>query len=233
MKTRRPMVIPLAIAAISVAVTAYITWLMVRADAHRWTQAGFAIGPELKFVFFFSVVIGGVAFAISRRLIHGPAIVYNDWILTIPALPKQESGYRESKSITVADLLDRLARRGYQLSATAVDVHGEKVGPMDARAALAGVAVSFKDPRLGGWSSSLVLRISAMTEHSAGIGAVETRDVKGAGYQELATFVIAELDGLIPGVRYKLGNSGLSADLASELHALLPTAPLALAPRKP
>jgi hypothetical protein len=228
MRTRRPTLIPLAIAAVIVAVTAYGAWMMVRADASRWTRA-----PEFKFVIFFSVVAGIAAFGLSRRLIHGPAIVYNDWILTIPALPKQESGYRESKSITVADLLDRLARRSYQLSATAVDVQGEKVGPMDARAALAGVAVSFKDPRLGGWSSCLVLRISAMTEHSTGIGAVETRDVKGTGYQELATFVIAELDGLIPGVRYKLGNSGLSADLASELHALLPTAPLALAPRKP
>src|SRR5262245_353731 len=99
--------IPILIALAAAVAVGVASWFVVVADVKRWSEGGFTVGPEMKFVFFFGALGGGVAFLLSRRLLRGPKIVRKSWMLNVPRA--------QNNGPTVADLIGRLEARGYQL----------------------------------------------------------------------------------------------------------------------
>lgn len=228
---RRRTALPALIGFLVAVGTACVAWLLVRGEAARWARMGMSAGPEVKLVVAFSGAAGISAFYLARRLIGGAAVKLQEWTLVVPKLAPQATGYREASAPSIGDLVARLEKHGYQLTAMAVDLEGSPKGAMDPRTALSGAALALTDERLGAPPAGLVVRIAERTETATGLCMLEARDARGAGYAELASFVIVELDALTPGVTYKRSDSVLTPDPAAELRPLLPAKPQALAGR--
>jgi hypothetical protein len=227
---RKSVSLPLLAGVIAGAVVAYGCWLLVRHDTDVPGIARNA-GRAWYFVLVLAAVAGGIVFYLARRLLRGASVARREWTLVVPAVTPTTTGYREAQVPSVRDLLARLATRGYRLTSASVDAAGEAQRPLDPRTPLAGAAIVLRDERLGAAPAGLVLRISERTEAASGLCTVEARDVRGRGYEELASFVIVELDALVPGVTYKPSDSALTPDPAGDLRAVLPAAPLAIAAR--
>src|SRR5262245_9984979 len=78
----------------------------------RWDQSFVGMIGALAF-------FGG--FFAVRRLTHKPRAEERTWLLRVDQVVPSATGYREASAPTVQDLIDRLARRGYQLEAAQVD----------------------------------------------------------------------------------------------------------------
>ena len=221
--------IALGLGAVVALVAGGVTWVLVRRDVERWGEAGFTVGPELKFVAFFSVLAWIVAFFVARRVIGGMAIRKREWMLIVPRIELRADGYREAGAPTIERLVEALGKHGYRLRFEGADVDGTPRGHIDARTELAGAVVWLGDERLGASPAGVVLRIGEPVDGaSSSLGTVESRDARGEGNEELAIFVIAELDALIPGVSYKPSDSVLTPDDAADLRATLPERPRAI-----
>jgi hypothetical protein len=216
---KRNAAVPVLIALFAAVAVGLAAWFAVRGDVKRWSEGGFTVGPEMKFVFFFAGLAGGIVFLLSRRLLRGPKIVRMSWLLSVPGA--------QGEGPTVGDLVGRIEARGYRLSATQADVLGVATGEIARRTPLANVSLRIADARLGGPEAGVIVQIGAQT----GIASVESLDTRGTACQELATYVIAELDALLPGVTYTQSGSTLSANAAADLRALLPSRPVALSAR--
>jgi Mg/Co/Ni transporter MgtE len=81
---------PVLIGVVAAALTACITWLLVRSDVARWSEAGFTVGPEMKFVVFFSGAAGVTGFFLARRLLRGPFLTRKEWTLIVPQAQRAE-----------------------------------------------------------------------------------------------------------------------------------------------
>lgn len=229
---RKGLAVPIACGLMAAAVTGVVAWLLVREDVARWMAGGFTVGPEMKFVFFFGAVGGVLGFTVARRALRGATLTRREWSLIVPKIAQRESGYRDAHVPGVEDLVKELENAGYRISLTGVDSYGEPHGSIDPRTPLAGASVMLSDRRLGSERAGVVLRISEHAGEGEGLGLVESRDTRGTGCEELATFAIAALGVLIPGVAYKPIESALTPDSAADLAGVLPESPRALPPRK-
>src|SRR5258705_13149225 len=147
----------------------------------------------------------------------------------MPQVVPTAQTYRTAEPPTVDQLLARLAARGYQLAAAQVDVDGGAAGSLDGRTPLVGAAFRLRDPRLGPEPTGVVVRISAQAgADTGGLSEVQATDVGRDANVELATFVIGELAGLLPGLTYKPADSALTPDSAELLIATLPERPRGL-----
>lgn len=219
---------PVAIGLAACILTAFVAWLLVRDDADRWANAGFGTQPEMKFVFFFAAFAGLAAFFISRRVFSGPALVRLDWILAVPRVAPTATDYRTATTPAVGDLVRALEQVGYQADFSQVDEFGKVLGPIKSNSSLVGAMFKLTDPRLGE-HGSVVVRISKQAADSDGMGFVEALDTSKGLYEELATFVIVELGSILPGLKYKNGDSTLEPDDVGLLRVTLPPSPLGLA----
>jgi hypothetical protein len=90
---------------------------------------GGALGVWAMITFF----TAAIPFLITRRLVNGPSLPSRGWSLVHPAFTPITDGYRSAQAPTLGDLLGRLERLGYQVTATACTAHGRARGPPIAR----------------------------------------------------------------------------------------------------
>src|SRR5262249_19145068 len=101
-----------ALLAVGVGLTgATLGWLLVRRDAQRAVNIGFAPGPEWGFVAFLLVGLGIATYFLSRRLFDGPTLTRTEWSVT----------FMGAIAARVADLTAALSRRGYSIEVTELD----------------------------------------------------------------------------------------------------------------
>ena len=186
----------------------------------RWDQSFVGmIGAVTFFGGFFAV----------RRLTHKPRVEERTWLVKVAQVVPQATGYREASPPTVQDLVERLARRGYQLEAHQVDESRVRRGAADARASLAGARFDLADARLPAGTRVIVHVAEWAAGVRGGAGAVTAIEGgrKRAG-EELALFTIYELAQLLPGLTYMDIESALTPDSTEMLAAALPERPRAL-----
>lgn len=182
----------------------------------------------MAFVFFMAAFTGLVGFLLSRRFLAGPALIRHDWVLAVPHIVPTATDYRTAMAPAIEDLVRALVQVGYQPELSQVDEFGTVVGPVKSNSILVGAMFKITDPSLGE-HGSVIVRISAQTAESDGMGFVEALDTSKGLYEELATFVIVELGSILPGLQYKNGDSILEPDDVGLLRVTLPQRPLSLA----
>jgi hypothetical protein len=179
---------------------------------------GGALGVWAMITFF----TAAIPFLITRRLVNGPSLPSRGWSLVHPAFTPITDGYRSAQAPTLGDLLGRLERLGYQVMATACTAHGRARGPADRAAPLAGIHVVLRDAR---WAGEVRLVLAPALDGERHLGRLEVRAEPSSPTEELALFVMRELDGLAPGLRASPVDSALSADPARVVTAGLGAAP--------
>ncbi len=168
-----------------------------------------------------------VGFLVSHRILRGPRREERSWMLSVEQVVPSATSYRDAAAPSVADLVARLAARGYQLSTSRVDQAGAPVAGGDDRDPLPGTAVELVDQRA---RARVLLRVSQRAAgEGGGLGIVTAVEQGGKrASEELALFAIVELAGLLPGLRYKDADSALPPDDTEMLRASLPDRPAAL-----
>jgi hypothetical protein len=147
------------------------------------------------------------------------------WILVIPRLTPTTAGYRHAALPTVADLTASLEAIGYRLEVAQVDDLGERLGAMDPRAPLPGAMFLLADRRLGRKRGVIVRFSDRAAQSDSTLAFVEVSGRPKPGTDELARFIIIHLAALLPGLRYKDGDSVMEPDDVELLAASLPDRP--------
>jgi hypothetical protein len=153
--------------------------------------------------------------------VFGPPPVRREWMFTLPRISPRADEYRDAGT-TIGALIARLERRGYRLTVLALDERGLPGGAVDLATSLLGAAIWLGDARLGRRPAGVVLRVGVPTNEARTFGSVEAYGAKADACEELAMFVIAELDVLAPGITYQPIDSVLTPDSAADLRAVLP-----------
>lgn len=217
--------VPFLIGLAACVLTAFVAWSLVRDDFSRWAVVG--ASRHGTFVPFFATFAGFAAFLISRRVLAGPALIRLDWLLAVPRVAPTATDYRTAKAPAIEDLVRALEQVGYRPELLQVDEFGTAVGPVKNNSFLVGAMFKLTDPRLGE-HGSVIVRISEQAADADGMGFVEALDTSKGLYEELATFVIVGLGSILPGLKYKNGDSILEPDDVGLLRATLPPRPLSL-----
>lgn len=163
---------------------------------------GLSVGTQTSFVIFGALFAGALAFFIAARLLNGPELERDEWILM-----RETAGASDiAPSLSVEALCARLANYGYRVRAPGdtlwqrkVTLTAEGIGLGELRCELGNAAPPF-------------------------FGTIEIDDNPKATYSTFATCVIFELGELIPGLLHKRTYSTLPAEPTASLQPLLPDA---------
>jgi hypothetical protein len=216
----RPMVygrssrIPWLVGLAAALATAAGTWYIARPTAEAYEKAGLVSSGPYRYVAFFTLFAGVVAFMIARRLLDGAATRTDEWSLHIAGQP----------TVQLVDLDGRLARLGYKLRYQNLDDGGAATGPASPGQALVGTTLWITETSVRGRQAGIVLRIAPPQPGAEGLGLVEIRDASGL-YDELGTYLLVALGELIPGLRVKRFTSSEVAEHPSSLAPMLPERP--------
>lgn len=161
---------------------------------------GISVGKQTSFIIFGSLFAGALAFFVAQRLLHGPELERDEWILMRESPEPPEPPHVPS----VEALRARLANYGYRVHLTGdvlwqhkVTLTAEDIGLGELRCELGNAAPPF-------------------------FGTIEIDDNPKATYATLATCVIFELGELVPGLLHKRTYSTLPAESTTSLQPLLP-----------
>jgi hypothetical protein len=212
--------LPALAAVVTAAIVGVALWRLVAADAQAKWDMGMEAKNEMRFVFVFSLVAGGLAFAVTRRLADGPRLARTEWTLA----------FRDASAARVGELERRLETLGYAPGLVFLDEAGEPESNTSPSRALAGARLGVKDRRHRFAKAGLTLTMSPPGAGKGGFGIVTIVDVDPdeGFYAEMAQFLIATLAEPIPDLRFKRLNSALPADPADALRAQLPPKPARL-----
>jgi len=209
----------LAVGGVVAAVAAGIAWLLVQPDIEAKWEAGFAGRREFMFMAFCAVFAGGAAYALVRRMTHGPELAREEWTLNLADL-----GGR-----AVSDLERGLERYGYQPAIVMVSEAGAPSGPTHPTQPLSGARLGVTDRRylVAGAGLTLLLPRPETDARRPALGmlTIVDRDPNEGMYAEMAQYLIAAMGELIPELRFKRLMSGMKPDPAAGLAATLPPRP--------
>ncbi len=168
-------------------------------------------------------VVGG--FLAVARLTRGPRYTRDGFTLVYKPIAPVAANYRELVTIKVSDLLAALRELGYEPTARACTIDGQRLdAPLDPNTAIAGTNVAFVDPRVRGWIR-LQLPVPADGQARA-MGLLEIWCERGDSAEEMALYVLRILDTLVGNLAAARESSRLGEDPVS-----LVTAGLADRPR--
>ncbi len=162
---------------------------------------GLKVGRETSFAIFGALFAGAFAFVIVRRLVNGPDLERDEWLLMRESLPAMPA------ALTGAALTERLARHGFAVQLSSPQLWQTKV--------------TVTDPALGKGE----LRFELGNAQPPFFGTVEIDDNPKARYGDLANCLIYELGELIEEVRFKRTYSTLPEESTRDLLPLLPAPP--------
>jgi hypothetical protein len=188
-------------------------WHLVRADVELWQSYGLSAVPEWKFVVFLGLVCAVAVYLLSRRLLLGPRLSHESWILTWQ--------HPVGRRVEIETLRAALRRHGYDLTFST----DEQRTPVDPSTALVGprLVVRERTARHG----ELIVQIGGPVD-APRMGAVDSHDAGRGTYHELAMFLMHEVGHVLPGAEWKPADSALSPEPTSKIEPLLPDRPRAL-----
>ena len=161
---------------------------------------GFKVGRETSFYIFAGLFAAGLVYLLVHRLINGPELDRDEWILIRKDTSRPEP-------LPTAQMLERrLQRHGFAVTISGSDLWKKRV--------------SMTDAKLGHGE----LRLELGNGVAPFFGTVEIDDNPRATYAVLATCVIFELGELISDLAFKRTYSTLVEEPTHELAQLLPTA---------
>src|SRR5262249_49034100 len=111
---------PVCIAIAVTIASGYALWNIVARDVQPKWSAGIFVRGDFRFVYFFSGLLGIIAFLASRRLFDGPRPRLDEWTLAFPKIQAEPRGYPHVHEVRVGELAERLTHLGYALETTVV-----------------------------------------------------------------------------------------------------------------
>ncbi|MBK9031485.1 MAG: hypothetical protein IPL61_09145 [Myxococcales bacterium] len=223
----RPVVLGVVLGVAFALVAALGSWMLVRGDARRDAAAGVVKRGPYAFVGGVVGLAAAVGYGLGRRLGRGRSTRSTGWVLSMARVVPRTSTYRDAAAPSIAQLVTRLTAHGYQLEVRMLGADGALGGAADPDGPLVGGSFRLRDPRLGPTGTGVELWISALADRDdGGLGTVRALDLpRSAACAELAQFAIVELGAILPTVRYRPDDSGLSADPVEVLRSALPDRP--------
>ena len=196
MKRWAPVLVGLLTAAIGYA----IAWHFASADI---SKEGDWRNGAARFIAMAAAVGGALGFGITLYVTRGVKLARDGFTLSYRPADPVPDGYRELKTLTVGDLVERLKAVGYAPVLEACDELGERTGAKPSAAdSLIGTNVALVDPGVKGW---VRLQLPAPAEgQKRALGLVEIWSERGESAEELALFtmrVMGELVGNLAGSR--------------------------------
>ncbi|HZS41794.1 MAG TPA: hypothetical protein VFF06_33425 [Polyangia bacterium] len=176
--------------------------------------------PPLAFAGFALIVSLLPAYAILNRA-AGPGKSYS---LFVPATAPQAGGYRSADALTVAPLVERLAKLGYRLEVALVDSSGRPAAAAPESTPLLGPALELRQAGARRGTGHVALRLP----ERGGMGSVDVVDTPHGPHGELALYLILAVGELVRGAQFKETFSSLSPESTEWLRPQLPDAPRAL-----
>jgi hypothetical protein len=212
--------LPYIAAVIGAGIAGAIAYSYAGADIN---QAGDWRNGAARFVGMIATLGGAVGFFGVRQLLGKAPLARDGFTLSYRRIDPSADGYRETKTVSVGDLIGALKTLGYEPAVEACDVYGEPRGTIDLQAPLAGSNLALRDPRVRGW---IRIELAApITGQARSLGVIEVWSGRGDSAAELGLFVVRALDGLVEGLSAARESSRLSEDPASLLTAGLPDRP--------
>jgi hypothetical protein len=197
-----------------------IAWHFASADVNKmgdWRNGA------ARFIGLISVIGVAVGWVVGLRLTRGVAVTRDGFTVSYKPAEAVPQGYRELKTLTVGDLVERLKAVGYQPSLEACDELGDRTKPGDAGIPLVGANVALVDPRVRGWVR-IELPMPADGQRRA-LGLVEIWSERGESAEEMALFTLKSLGELVHGLSASRESSKLSEDPVAMLTAGLSDRP--------
>lgn len=174
--------------------------------------------------------IGGFAgYLITSRLTRGEPLTRDGFTLSYRPLAPAAAGYRETTTLTVADVIAGLSKLGYEPRAEACDDFGTRRGSIDDTTPLQGTSVAIIDARVRGW---IRIALAPFTDaRPRTLGLVEIWSRRGESAEELALFTLRVLDGFVAELAAVRDSSRLSPDPIPMVTAGLGERPVHRVPR--
>jgi hypothetical protein len=221
------MLLPALLAAVLAIVATIVAQKVVVPAIER--KGGWYSRWDQSFVGMIGAATFFLAFLAMRRFTRRPRAEERTWLLVVDQVVPTATSYREASPPTVQDLIDRLARHGYQLQASQVAEDRVTRGAADPRTPLAGSMIDLCDARLPRGTRVILHVTERAATEGGGTGTVTAIEGgrKLAG-EELALFTIRELGQILPGLAYKDIESALTPDSTEMLAAALPDRPRSL-----
>lgn len=169
---------------------------------------GLTVGSQTSFVIFGCLFLGALVFLVVRRVVHGPDLQRDEWILMRPSADRPAA-------LTVEAVQTALGKYGYTVTIAppATDIWQQKV-----TVTATGIGTG-------------ELRFELGNAVPPFFGTVEIDDNPKGAYGVLATCFLFELGALIPDVMQKRTYSTLPEESPAALQPLLPDTSAANPPR--
>jgi hypothetical protein len=198
-----------------------IGWHFAAADINK---AGDWRNGAARFIGMTSAIGMLVGYIVMMRVTRGVHVTRDGFTVTYKPAEAVPQGYRELKTLTVGDLVERLKAVGYQPALEACDELGQRTAkPGDPGVPLVGANVALVDPGVRGW---VRVQLPPPAEGQArAIGIVEIWSERGDSAEELALFTLRMLGELVNGVAAARESSRLSEDPVAMLTAGLAERP--------
>lgn len=202
------------------AIGAAIAWRLLNG---RFDHPGDWRGGAARF-FGWATALGLVAgYAVGGRLARAVPARRDGFRLSFRRIDPEAAGYRNLTTLAVADLVAALTASGYEPYTEGCDSLGHRVGPIDLRTPLAGANVAISDPGVRGWIR--VQLAPPIDGAPRSLGLIEMWPERGGSAEELGSFALRALDGLLDELTAAPESSMLGEDPASLVTAGLPDRP--------
>jgi hypothetical protein len=202
--------------------------------------AGFAIGYYLasadinkegdwrngaaRFVGMASAIGIMLGYVVTSRFTRGVAVTRDGFTLSYRPADPVPTGYRELRTLTINDLIERLRAVGYAPVVQECDEVGERSArTSDPTTTLVGANVAVTDPGVKGWIR--VQLPAPRVDQARALGLVEVWTERGDSAEELALFTMRCLGELVGGLAASRESSRLSEDPVAMLTAGLAERP--------
>src|SRR5262245_56249380 len=193
-----------------------------------WALAGDDVGKiggrgALRFILMLGAIGGFAGYLITARVTRGPLVTREGFTLSYRPQDPIAAGYRELRTLSVGDLLERLRAVGYTPAIEACDEVGDRRGAADPAEPLVGANVALTDRGVRGWLRLQLPPPSATQTRALGI--LEVWSGRGESADELALFTLRALSELVSGLSATREASQLSEDPVGVLTAGLAERP--------
>jgi len=156
-------------------------------------------------------------YIVMMRVTRGVHVTRDGFTISYKPAEPVPQGYRELRTLTVGDLVEKLKAVGYQPTLEACDELGQRMRPGDAGVPLVGANLAFVDPRVRGW---VRVQLPPPAEGQArALGIVEIWSERGDSAEEMALFTLKSLGELVHGLAASRESSKLSEDPVAMLTA--------------
>ena len=211
---------PLVGALVGGAIAFAIAWHVAASDVNK---VGDWRNGAARFIGLVGVIGIAVGYVGVSLLVRGAKVTRDGYTITYKPAEAVPQGYRELKTLTLTDLVDRLKALGYAPSLEVCDALGTRTGAGDAGAPLVGANVALVDRGVRGW---VRVQLPPPNDGQArAIGLVEIWSERGESAEELALFTLRSLGELVHGLAAARESSRLSEDPVAMLTAGLADRP--------